>query len=159
MKTISVGIFIIVCALILQSCASGQPGAGQPGAKGTRMTSQNLSTIENAEWLLEKMVLDNQEIAMIKDSIISFSYRGERKVAGKASINQYFGNFEINDKGDISWQKTKFGMTRMAGPPNLMDQETAYMKALAGTDRMYHMDSTLVLENKDGSNLLQFKKK
>ena len=159
MKAITIGIFLMASALILQNCALSQPGVGKTDAKGIRMTLQNLAEIKNVEWILQKMVQANKKIVLIKDSTVTFSYRGERKVAGKASINQYFGNFEMNDKGDISWEKTKFGMTMMAGPPDLMSQETGYIKTLSATDRMYHLNSTLVLENNDRSNLLQFKKK
>jgi heat shock protein HslJ len=159
MKAIIVVIFLIAFALILQSCAGDQADVEKSDAKGIRMTPKNIAEIENIEWALNKMVQDEQDVALVKDSNITFSYRGESKVAGQATINRYFGNFEMNDKGDINWEKTKFGMTMMAGPPELMDQEKAYMETLPKTDSMYRLGSVLFLENTDGSNLLQFIRK
>lgn len=159
MKAIIMGIFLMASALILQNCASSQPGVGKSDAKGTRITPQNIAEIENIEWVLHRMIQADQNLALIKDSTVTFSYRGENKVAGKASINRYFGNFEINDDGDISWEKTKFGMTMMAGPPELMDQERSYMETLADTDRIYRLNLILIIESEGGSNLLQFIKK
>ena len=159
MKAINIGIFLIAFALILQSCAGDQADVSKSDAKGIRMTPENIAEIENIEWTLNKMVKDKQDVALIKDADVTFSYRGDGQVAGQATVNRYFGNFEMNDKGDINWEKTKFGMTMMAGSPELMDQEKAYMETLSKTDSMYRLGSVLFLENKGGTNLLQFVRK
>jgi heat shock protein HslJ len=74
-----------------------------------------------------------------------------------ATINRYFGNLKLTENGEIIWNKA-FGMTRMAGPPELMQQEAVYMDTLMKTSRMYLLKAKLVLRNEDRSYVLEFEK-
>ena len=64
-------------------------------------------------------------------------------------------NLKLQDDGEIIWSKT-FIMTRMAGPPELMQQEADFTQALMQTSRIILNDSKLVLMSDDRSNLLEF---
>ena len=44
----------------------------------------------------------------------------------------------------------------MAGPPELMKQESVFMDALSKTSRMYLNDSKLELRSKNRSTILEF---
>ena len=70
MKAITIGIFLMASALILQNCALNQSGVGKSDAKGIRMTPQNLAEIKNVEWILQKMVQANQKIVLHLRSLI-----------------------------------------------------------------------------------------
>jgi heat shock protein HslJ len=94
---------------------------------------------------------------LVENSKPTFSCTSEGQVAGMATINRYFGNLKLTEDGEIIWNKA-FGMTRMAGPPELMKQESKYMDALTKTSRMYLNDSKLVLRSKDRSYVLEFGK-
>ena len=55
------------------------------------------------------------------------------------------------------WSKA-FGMTRMAGPPEMMEQEAKFMQALPQTSRIYLKGSQLILASEDKSTGLEFQK-
>jgi heat shock protein HslJ len=76
-------------------------------------------------------------------------------VNGKATLNRYSGNLELLEDGKIIWSKA-FIMTRMAGPPELMQQEADFTQVLMETTRMYLQDKGLLLMSEDRSNLLEF---
>ena len=77
------------------------------------------------------------------------------RAGGAASINSYFGTANVHADGAIAWP-APFGSTRMAGPPELMDQEAAYLEALARTERWRLDGAGLVLESADGRTRLTF---
>jgi heat shock protein HslJ len=49
-------------------------------------------------------------------------------------------------------------MTRMAGPPELMDQEAKFMQTLPLTSRLYLKKEILVVVSSDQSTVLEFEK-
>ena len=143
--------------IAMLACAGTQSGGTGTKTDAMQITPQRLKDITGIEWRLKKLITDNKSIPLIKDSKTTFSCDKEGKVAGVASINRYFGNFNLKENGDIVWNQA-FGMTRMAGPPELMEQEAAFMHALPQTARMYLKASKLILISKDKSTTLEFAK-
>ncbi len=150
-------LMIIVGISTLLACAGTQTGG--PGIKNDAVliTHQRIDDISGIEWHLTKMKMADKSISLIENSKTTFSCDEDGKVAGVASINRYFGNFNLKENGDIVWNQA-FGMTRMAGPPELMEQEAAFMHALPQTARMYVKASKLILISKDKSTTLEFAK-
>jgi len=101
------------------------------------------------------MTKDNTTFALVKDSKTTFSCDENGRVTGKATINRYSGNLKLQDDGEIVWYQA-FIMTRMAGPPELMQQEMDFTQALMQTSRIYLKASKLVLKNNNGSTVLEF---
>ena len=147
---------IMICSLLF-ACTGVHPQKAGAEAEGVLITPKQLKNIVGLEWHLIKMTLNSDPIPLVENSKVTFSCSSEGEVAGLATINHYFGNLKINEDGGIIWNKA-FGMTRMAGPPELMKQESAYMDALTKTSRMYLNDSKLELRNKDRSYVLEFVK-
>ena len=139
------------------ACAGTQSGGTGTKTDAMQITPQRLKDITGIEWHLTNMKMADKSISLIENSKTTFSCNDEGKVAGVASINRYSGNFKIGGDGTIIWNKA-FIMTRMAGPPKLMEQETAYMQALPQTSRMYLEGPRLTLINKNGSTQLEFNK-
>jgi heat shock protein HslJ len=119
------------------------------------VTPQNLSDIAGIEWHLKQMTKDNKIIALVKDSQTTFACDENGRVTGKATLNRYSGNLKLQDDGEIIWSKA-FIMTRMAGPPELMQQETDFTQALMQTSHIILYDSKLVLKSNNGSTVLEF---
>jgi len=140
--TLGFGI-LFVCA-----CAGAQ-------IDGKLITPQNLNDIAGIEWQLKQMIKDNKIIALVKDSQTTFACDENGNVSGKATLNRYSGNLRLKDDGEIIWSKA-FIMTRMAGPPELMQQETDFIQALMHTSRIYLKASKLVLKSHNGSTVLEF---
>ena len=150
-------LMIIVGISTLLACAGTQSGGTGTKTDAMQITPQRLKDIAGIEWHLTKMKMADKSISLIENSKTTFSCDEDGKVAGVASINRYFGNFNLKENGDIVWNQA-FGMTRMAGPPELMEQEAAFMHALPQTARMYVKASRLILISKDKSTTLEFAK-
>jgi len=141
--------------LSMLACAGNPSGGTEPKIDAMLITPRGIQDIAGVEWHLKKMIADDKPIPLIKDTQTTLSWDADGKVAGVATINRYFGNFKLEENGDIVWNKA-FGLTRMAGPPDLMAQEAAFMEALTHTSRMYLSGSWLTLINKNESTRLEF---
>ena len=146
---------IVVFGIIFIACAGTQSNSAVTKIDGKLITPQNLSDITGMEWNLTQMTKDNATIALVKNSKTTFACDENGKVTGKATLNRYSGNLKLQDDGKIVWNKA-FIMTRMAGPPELMQQETDFTQALMQTSRIYLKDSKLVLKSNSDSTVLEF---
>ena len=154
MRHYSKAIFIF-SLLFIFACAGTQNNSAGTKTNGKLITPQNLNDITGIEWNLTQLTKDNVSIALVKDSKTTFACDKDGRVTGKATLNQYSGNLKLQDDGEIIWSKA-FIMTRMAGPPELMQQETDFTQALMQTSRIFLKESKLVLMSDDQSNLLEF---
>ena len=148
-------LMIVLGILALVACTASHSGESETKTDTSRISPRQIKNIAGIEWHLTKMITDNKTIALINDTQTTFSCDEDGKVAGVASLNRYFGNFTIKDDGQILWSKA-FGMTRMAGPPELMEQEAKFMQALPQTSHMYLKASKLILASRDQSTVLEF---
>ena len=87
-------------------------------------------------------------VGLVAGSSITADFGTDGKVTGKASVNQYSADYTVT--GDA----IKFGpatLTRMAGPPELMAQEDAYLKALEKASTWKVSGGALELRSSDGA--------
>ena len=145
---------IIICSLLL-ACAGTHSNNTGTNIDGKLITPRNLNDITDIEWNLTRMTKDDQEIALVQGSKATFTCDQDGKVTGKATINRYSGDLKLMDDGEILWSKA-FIMTRMAGPPQLMQQEADFTQALMQTSRIILSGSKLVLKSSSGSTVLEF---
>ena len=148
-------VIAILGIVSLIACAGTHSGGTETKTDAVQITPEQLRNIVGIEWQLKSMKINNESISLIKDTKNTFSCDENGKVAGIASINRYFGNFSLKEDGEIIWSKA-FGMTRMAGPPELMEQEAKFMQALPQTSRMYLKMEKLQLTSTDNSTVLEF---
>jgi heat shock protein HslJ len=94
------------------------------------------------------------EMKPVERSRVSFSCTPDGEVAGKASINRYSGSMVAVGDRIIRWNP--FRVTRMAGPPELMKQESLFLQALPETTRFFMFGEKLVLENENRGVRLEF---
>jgi len=150
--SIIMAVFVLI-ALI--ACGQTQRGGGTPESGTIRIMPRQFESVTGIQWQLTGMTADGKAIDLIKDTQNTISFDENGKVAGVATINRYFGGLNLQENGDIIWNKA-FGMTRMAGPPDFMAQETALMEALTRTSRMYLQGSILTLVDEKASTRLEF---
>ena len=150
-------LMIVIGISTLLACTGTQSGGTETKTNAMQITPLRIKDITGVEWHLKKMIADRKSIALLVDTKNTFSCDEDGKVAGVASINRYFGNFTLREEGEITWSKA-FGMTRMAGPPDLMEQEARFMQALPQTSRIYLKGSQLILASEDKSTWLEFQK-
>ena len=151
-------LIFIFALLLIVACAGTQSNDSGSQSDGKLITPLNLKDITGIEWNLMQMTKDHESIELVADSQTTFSCDENGIVFGKSTINQYSGNLELQEDGEIIWSKA-FIMTRMAGPPELMQQESSFNMALKQTSRMYLKESKLFLKSRDSSTILEFEQK
>ncbi|MGH6630078.1 MAG: META domain-containing protein, partial [Burkholderiales bacterium] len=114
------------------------------------------SVRRGAEWRLTDWIVNGVPRQLVADSNVTIAFAPSGKLSGNASINYFSGNFRFDAEGRLEWPRAGFTMTRMAGPPELMAQERAFLESLRRTVH-YHADGQqLVLESANGSIVLTF---
>ena len=105
---------VLAVVLLAAGCAAAPPPAP---------TAVALNVLEGTAWQAEEIegtgVLDRAPSTIVFDA--------GQKIAGRAGCNRYFGSFE--QSGDAVTIKPT-GSTRMACPPDVMDQEGKFLSAL-----------------------------
>ena len=116
------------------ACLAGCKTAGDETVGSTTViTSENISQIVGVRWTLQKMTLNGNEYDLAGDRpYIEFSNNGQ--VSGFASINRCSGSMQLDDQGRVRW--SPLASTRMAGPPELMNQESIFLEALQRVQRL-----------------------
>ena len=88
------------------------------------------------------------------------SLQDPNQLFGEAGMNRYFGSYE--EIGKDGFRALQIARTRMAGPPEMMEQETRFLALLkrANSVRLGQEDDELRLELLENSrSLLTFKPK
>ena len=91
------------------------------------MTSEKISQIVGVRWVLQKISIDGNEYDLADDRpYIEFNDNG--RISGFTSINRCSGSMQLDDQGRARW--SPLASTKMAGPPELMKQESVFLEAL-----------------------------
>jgi heat shock protein HslJ len=109
-----------------------------------------------AEWRLTDWIVNGVQRQVVDGSNVTIAFDPSGKLSGNTSINAFSGSFRFDAEGRLQWPRTGFTLTRMAGPPDLMAQERAFLESLRRTVH-YHADGQqLVLESANKSVVLTF---
>lgn len=145
---------VLCWALVSAFLVSGCQEAAKHDSGPVSVTADNYSKLLEKPWVLQSLKIDDQAYSLVKEvPFIRFSV--DHRINGFTSINQFFVGLEIDADGQVAWPNPA-GSTRMAGPPVLMKQEAAFMKALPQTARMTASDVQLVMTSADGRTELVF---
>jgi heat shock protein HslJ len=140
-----------VAALILGACT-----ATRPAGKVPPLTPEIMTTIGGIEWKLGRWNAGGGAVALAPGAEVTLVLGKTGTVEGRGPVNRYFGSFKLGADGRIDWSAPGFGTTRMAGPPELMDQESAFLRDLAQTTRCHAAISALIFRTENGSVELEF---
>lgn len=127
----------------------------------TRLTFQEadfdaaLQALYGKTLFLRRMIADGTEVALPPGAEITLSLTKDGRVAGLAAVNRYFGAWKQLANGGIEMSRA-FATTKMAGPPELMQAEDTFLRALAGVERIEISAGVLTLENAAKSIVLDF---
>lgn len=126
LSRLSCGILLVLLALLAGACAKHK--AVEPGVAGTPDQDAPMrSNFENTDWVLVEL---NGKPVVIGDHGKTPTIRFDPEqgiVAGNGGLNQFSGSYTTKD-GKIEFGPMR--STMMAGPPELMELESNYMKAL-----------------------------
>ena len=146
---------ILLTAIVLLGCQSGSSTLPDNGE--TIVNGDNVSQILDKPWQLTGMIRDGNEIKLVDDSEVTILFNAEGKVAGGASVNRYFGDYELKET-NLVWSGPGFGSTMMAGPEEMMTQEHLYLELLGKTNRISFSTAGMTLFADGNSVILKFEK-
>jgi heat shock protein HslJ len=104
---------------------------------------------------LKRMIAGGREAPLPAGAEITLVLTESGRIAGRATVNWYFGAFRQTPNGGFEAGQA-LGSTRMAGPPEFMQAETTYLRALAAAERMRPNADGLTLENTAKTVVLDF---
>jgi heat shock protein HslJ len=149
MRTLS---FLICLAIsLLAGCA----GSGKESGPAM-ISSANLDRLVDREWLLKNMTVDSQHVIMHVDATQTLLFGSDGRIAGYGGVNRFGGSYKFSPEGVLSFPGPGLITTRMAGPPEIMEKEHAYLKGLAESTRAIVAKDGLQLQNEDGATVLVF---
>lgn len=147
---------LVGCLLIglLSGCAHSS--AQHHGAKPA--TAQSLLPWTNMDLRLSRMVIDAKEMQVTAGRPVAARLFEDGRIVGQAPVNRFTGSFELRQNGTLTWPAAGLAGTRMAGPPEAMDQEQAFYNALASTTLLETISTGVVFRTSDGKTRLEFTK-
>lgn len=137
----SITVTAISSALLLAACLGNE---ADPSQEGTTSTAR----LQEGEWTVE----DIGGQGVIDDSRPTLLFAEDGRLSGNASCNRLIASYTVQgDKLSIS----PGGLTMMACPPALMDQERKLVDLL-GTVATYRIDESgaLVLGSASGKQII-----
>lgn len=134
--------------------------AGAAGTSPPALLTESASVMawQGVEWKLARMLRDGKEVPLVLNSKVTANFHAAGRVAGMASVNRYFGSYKASAEGRIEWSPPGFGATRMAGRPDLMQQEALFLDALAKVSAARMEGPRLILASEDGTVELTFER-
>jgi heat shock protein HslJ len=121
--------------------------------QGREMARQNLpgggAGMAGPEW--RPVTIGGAAVDADTTMFVRFAVDGS--VNGNGGCNNFFGSLESTDDGVAMGE---LGATRMACPPEVMDQEQAFMQALQDSVRFEMGDDSLQMLDADNVLLVEF---
>ncbi|KAF1077256.1 META domain-containing protein [Methanogenium sp. MK-MG] len=147
--------FLIGTVLVLGICLfSAGCLSASPDTDGDVTTA--VPSLPGTDWQLKSYNNGTDGmVSVIAGSEITLIFDEEGGIAGSAGINNYFASYET-DGNALSFGVC--GSTMMAGPEDLMMQESTYLKLLSETASFSAEGDELKLYDSDGKVLLVFEK-
>lgn len=121
--------------------------------QGREMARQNLPGGGSGMAGLEWRPVSIGDAAIDADTAMFVRFAVDGSVNGNGGCNNFFGTLESTDDGVAIGE---LGATRMACPPEIMDQEQAFMQALQGATSFDIGDDSLRMFNSDNVLLAEF---
>ncbi len=141
----------VLLLMFAAGCSNGQSGAVADGDGA----AANSAALQASDWTLQSLVIDGQALPLPPGSAATLRAVEGEGVSGMAFVNRYSGRLAVTDAGGLSWGQA-FALTKMAGPPELMELESQYLQALQQTTRARIDGSGLTLQSGDGKTKLVF---
>ena len=136
---IALGVAVAVTAALLAACSASPTPAPQKGG-----------ILTGVEWQLQK-VNGSQAPAGPRPVTATFD---AKTVAGFSGVNQYSGPYTATADG--GFKAGPLSSTMMAGPPEAMQLESGYLKALQGAATYLVANGTLTLYSGEGAPIVVY---
>ena len=121
------------------------------------LSGPTLEDWQSQELKVVRVVLNGAWVQVPADKPITLTLAPDGKVAGRSTVNRYFGAFSRTDHGAIVWTGA-MGATRMAGPAEAMKTESEYFQALGKTSEIRVGRDLLIFQTPDQENIVELKR-
>lgn len=146
---------IAVCLLaVLAVPATTFVGGCQGGGGGTAETISSMLGKIDGEWVLDK--LGGKDVASMLGmggQKPSLSFGNDGSISGFGGVNKLMGSFDPKDLLSGKIDLSKLASTKMAGPPEAMNLESAFTSALSKVSG-FNFDKSGGLNLTDGKETL-----
>jgi heat shock protein HslJ len=119
------------------------------------LMEKRISALQNVDFRLTRLVADSKQKAIPDAAKVTFKMIDGTRFTGHSGVNFYSGSFRVDSDGRLEFLKLTEA-TQMAGPPELMDLESAYFNALGMVQRLRPTANGLILEKDDKTVVLEF---
>ncbi len=133
-------------------------GSGGASAEGEPSPRDVVAAVRGHEWRLVGLVVAGTPTPIVPGSAITIRFDDNGLARGAASLNRYQRGYRLGPDGALGWVGPGFAATRMAGPPDLMRQEAAFLEALQTASRLRIEEGKLLLESANGGTRLTFER-
>lgn len=117
------------------------------GGCAQQASNQDPAALEGVQWTLAASSETQTDLTALG---IGAEFDGTR-MAGFSGVNSYTGPYEASTDG--TFEGGPFAATMMAGPPQAMAAETAYLKLLDAVEEFEIADGKLTLKTGEGKTL------
>jgi len=142
--------------LLLLACLGGCAQVMLSDSGPQVLDAQTVQRLHQRDWDLKGLTVEGRQIVVDVQTRISIRFAPDGRVAGLAAVNRFSGTYSLGTDGKLNWTKPGLAVTRMMGPPELMEKEQAYLKGLVKTNVAILAGHLLVLQSDDTSTVLTF---
>jgi heat shock protein HslJ len=107
--------------------------------------------LANTKWLLTRL----SDRAPVESNRVTLEFSGDGKVSGSAGCNSYSGTFE-EDGTKLAISQVAVTLMACQEPTGIMEQEIAFLNALAAVQGYRIGGGQLALQDAGGQELLVF---
>jgi len=125
--------WILCVAAVAPGCASHGTGSGGQGTSPPFAAALPLPNITGTQWRCTEIADADGSLVPVTGEPPTLLIAADAKVSGFAGVNRYFSTatFASVMRPPIPLKFGPVGATRMAGPPDRMELETAFTSMLA----------------------------
>ncbi|WP_226703593.1 META domain-containing protein [Microbulbifer elongatus] len=149
----AIPVWLIGLAIVIAGCMNmGDKDSGPTQNPGS------MSAVCGDKWEMRLLRINGQAVPVDQPQEFTFLCNSDGEAMGKSGINTYRGTLQITTNGQILWDTASFASTKMAGPPQIMEQETQYLRALSGTRQAFVKSGggRLILRDAPGDIYIEF---
>jgi putative lipoprotein len=109
-------------------------GPGEPSETPVATTAQSLEpdpigSLFAHEWQLQEFGVIGDEDPVLPDATVTLRFEPNGGLRGSSGCNRFFADYELGPDGTPSLGP--FASTRMACPPEVMDQDQSFLEAMS----------------------------
>lgn len=117
----------------------------------------NWSTLAGAPFTLTALTVKGKETPLPATRRPTIQFGDNGAVSGMAGVNRYSTAATVSGKDSLAWT-SPVAATKMAGPPEAMALENAFLQALEAANKVELRDGKLKLTSTDGVTRLEFQR-